>query len=128
MNLKKSKEFLELIDVAKENKFVIAVVLFGSYVKGEVKPNSDIDVCIIAKKDARLEDLSDIRGYSSQYMDVLFYHNLTDVMKFRIFSEGEILALNDKKEFLRLRKKFLHIYRDNYLFYMKNMKRMLANV
>ena len=128
MDLIKTKEYHSIIKSAKKDKNIIALILFGSYAKGNVKPNSDIDICIIRKEGSMPHDFEILDYQDRKTFDILFYDKLPFYIKFKVFSEGKILALNDEKSFFKIRRKFLHIYRDNYSFFMKNMRRMVANV
>ncbi|PXF61108.1 MAG: hypothetical protein C4B59_05990 [Candidatus Methanogaster sp.] len=42
----------KIIEPFKKNKDVISIYLFDSYVRGMEKPFSEIDICVIADKDA----------------------------------------------------------------------------
>ena len=89
---------------------------------------SDTDICIIKDRHSKLGEFSDINWFSGGDIGLHYFENLPDIIKFRVFSEGKILALNDKQQFLKLRRRFLHAFRDNYLFYEKNMKKVMQNV
>ncbi len=127
-DLSKDKNFNELVKKIEESEFVDAYVLFGSYAKNKQKPNSDIDICIFRKEGSRPADFEEVFSVADEKYDILFFDNLTDIIKFRVLTEGKILKVKDKIKFTRMKKKFLHSYRDNYPFYKRNMKRMMANV
>ncbi|MBL7159588.1 nucleotidyltransferase domain-containing protein [Candidatus Microgenomates bacterium] len=59
--IKKYKQLLE-----KEGTPVEKIILFGSYAKGNAKPWSDIDICVISKKFGR-----------SNYDETVFLKKLT---------------------------------------------------
>ena len=128
MNLDKSTEFIELINKAKENKNVLAVVLFGSYANKREKMNSDIDVCIFKKDINQIEGFEDLFGYDN--VDLVFFSNLSQVLKFKIFTEGKILYIDEEYEqdFYKLRRKFVRSYIDFEPARQRQWRRVLANV
>ena len=129
MSLIDSDDFKTIVDLARKDENIVALVLFGSYAKGNFKENSDVDLCIIRQSVDILPCEFDILSFRDRKaFDILFYDNLPDIIKFRIFSEGKILVVNDKKKFLGIRRKFLHKFRDEYPYYEYNMRRMIANV
>jgi len=89
------KKFLTEV---KKDKEVIAVLVFGSYARGE--QHRDIDVCLILDKKydnlamskKRLHYLSDL----SNKVDLHIFQQLPIYIKTRIIGEGKILLL--KKE------------------------------
>lgn len=127
-NLIKDKDFLKFVGEARKNKNIVACILFGSYAKGTQKKTSDVDICIFRKQNTSVNDFLKIYNLAEPNYDILFFDNLTDMIKFRVFSEGKVLVLNDDKEFSKIKRKFLHIYRDNFPYYERNMQRMIANV
>ena len=109
MDLIENKKFEELIKHLKTKKSIIAVILFGSYAKGNFNEKSDIDICIITDKfisnadfDYPLKD----EGY-----DIHFLHSLPLEIKFKVFSEGKILFVNDEEKYNSIRKKTIREYR-----------------
>lgn len=127
MNLQESKEFKKIVEKAKNNPNIIALILFGSYAQNKQKPNSDIDIAIIRKKNTLPHQFEEL-NFQSKEFDIVFFDRLPDMIKFNVFSKGKTLVVNDKKTYTAIRRKFLHAFRDNYPYYEKNMKRMIANV
>lgn len=127
MNLLKSKEFKEIIKISKKNPNTIALILFGSYAKNNYKITSDLDLCIIRKKNTLSSDFDEL-NYLSKKIDIVFFDKLPDYIKFRIFSEGKILVLNKNLEYRRIRSKFLHIYRDNFIYRQLQLNKQLTMI
>lgn len=99
------KEFLNSLE---KNKDIIAVILFGSYAKGKQSSLSDIDICLItSKENATLNILIPLKD---EGFDVLEFHTLTEVMKYKVLTEGKILVLNDRSKFKEIKRKFLREY------------------
>ena len=128
MDLRESTDFRDLIDRARRNKEVLALILFGSYARGDFRSNSDIDLCIIGKKGSHFSDFSDLKGYSSERMDVVLFDNMSQVMRFKVLTEGEILYVDDFRAFREIRKKFVRSYLDYYPAMKRQWKRMLKDV
>lgn len=126
MNLLDSNKMKNFVQSLENNEKVIAAILFGSYAKGKQRPNSDIDICIITKKGTLSHEIE--HPLKDEGFDVHLFEKLPINIQFNIFSQGKLLIVNDKKEYLILRKKFLHFYRGNYPFFKKNMEKFLKNV
>ena len=67
----------ELVDELKQNKDVLGIAIFGSYARGESRPNSDIDVLVIIKKGVRRD--VEIRGKRTFEF---VYASFSEAMKF----------------------------------------------
>lgn len=126
MDLLKSKEFEDFLNNAKQNENILACILYGSYVKNKQKESSDLDICIIKKDISKIEEFEDLFGYED--IDLVFFHNLTDVVKFNVLTEGKILILNDSNKFKEIRRKVTRSYFDFYSTMQRQYERMLANV
>lgn len=84
----------------KKIKGVQAVILFGSYARGEQKPISDIDLCVIADRKVSEKTKAEITSFSSKKLDVSIFWDLPPSVRFRIIKEGKVL-LSAGREFLR---------------------------
>lgn len=108
------------------NKNVKAIYLFGSYATGNIKPLSDIDLCIIGN--LKEKDKLKIAGYISDNLDISFFDELPIYIKFRVFKYGKLLIVKDEK-FLRLIKlNTLNQYRDFKPIIYKRIKEVFENV
>ncbi len=86
----------EIVERLKRYPEVLAIILFGSYAKGEQKPLSDIDIAVI------LDEISpDIEGevgsLSSRTVDIVFFHRLPPYFKYEILRTGRYYTLRMKK-------------------------------
>ena len=87
--------FEKIIEKAKKDKKVIAVLLFGSMARGE--ENRDIDICLVLnKKYSNLELSKKKIEYSSFGFDVSVFQQLPVYIKIRILKEGKILLNRDE--------------------------------
>lgn len=86
----------KLIEIAKKNRKVKAIILFGSYVKKKATPISDIDICIIGDKISDKEK-AEIESFSNEKLQISFFDELPIAIRFRVFKEGKIIFLRDEK-------------------------------
>lgn len=129
MDLSKTKEFEEIIELAKKDQNIIALVLFGSYSRGDFKENSDLDLCVFRKSPEILpHEFELIKFQDRKTFDILFYDNLPDYIKYKIFQEGKILVLNDEITYSKIRRKFIHIYIDGYYFRQRQMAKLMERI
>jgi len=111
-----------LLDIAKQDKDVIAVLLFGSTAREEQHPKSDIDICLMLIPQKKPYDNlymshKRLKYLSQSDMDIQIYQQMPLYIKTRILKEGKILfvrnenllydiAIKTVKEF----EDFKHIY------------------
>jgi predicted nucleotidyltransferase len=120
-------ELEKIIEKAKKDEDVVAVILFGSYVRESFKPSSDIDVCLMLKP-KKFNDLIMSRkkiAYSSlvpSKYDIQIFQQLPSFIRVRILKEGKFLlnknyketfgiALDTIKEFNLFKKHYLYCIR-----------------
>lgn len=94
------KEELEkILEKAKKDDDILAVILFGSYLSKKSKP-SDIDVCLVLKpkkhsslvmSNKKLEYLSLV----SEKYDIQIFQQLPVFIRIRILKEGKFLLNKD---------------------------------
>lgn len=112
----------ELVNTAKLDEEILAVILFGSSARRENLRYSDVDICLILKP----------QGYSAKYLsskklkylkefnlDIQIFQQLPIYIKKRVVKEGKILFCKDENEMYKIAFKtieeftdFEHIYRD----------------
>lgn len=80
------------------DKRIVAVLLFGSWARGEQKPLSDLDICVIPSAGADFEDV--VRITPAVDADVSYFYNLPLHVRERVLSEGKPLLMNDREAFL----------------------------
>lgn len=98
-------EYPELDEIVKEIKKndIDAIYLFGSHATGKVKPTSDIDVCVIAKKDIPKEAKEAILSNSSKKIDIVMFWDLPYAIRFRVLKEGKTLYEKDSLTLQRIK-------------------------
>jgi len=82
----------KIADQIKKIKGVQAVILFGSYARGEQKLISDIDICVIADKKIPEKTKAEIASFSSKKLDVSIFWDLPPSVRFRAIKEGKVLS------------------------------------
>jgi predicted nucleotidyltransferase len=75
---------------------VKAIYLYGSRARGEMRPSSDYDLCVIAGKDITEDAKTAILSKSGDLFDVNLLWNLPPVIRFRVFFDGKKLFVRDK--------------------------------
>jgi len=103
------RKISKLVEKLKEIKEVRAVILFGSYARGEQKPYSDIDICVFTEKNTDERIKEKILSYSSKEFHLSIFWDLPLNFRFRVFKEGKILFVRnpswlDEIKFSTLRK------------------------
>ena len=107
-NLNKIKS---VVDELKREE-VQAIYLFGSYAKGNARPSSDIDICVITEKKIPRSAKEEIMSNSSKNIDISLFWDLPPVIRFRVFREGRLLYAKDKLSLQRLKVATLKSYLD----------------
>jgi len=74
----------------KKIRSIQAIYLFGSQVRGEAGPLSDIDICVIAPAASKKEK-NEISGCAYHDVDIILFDNLPLTIQARIFKEGKLL-------------------------------------
>jgi len=92
------KELIEqTINDLKKREGVRAVMLFGSYVRGEQKPISDIDICVLTKKNISNKTKAEIGSYASRKIDISLFWDLPPAVKYAVLKEGRTLFSKDEE-------------------------------
>jgi len=112
----------ELVNTAKLDKEILAVVLFGSSARQENLPYSDIDICLILKPQKYLPKYlssKKLRYLKEFDLDIQIFQQLPIYVKKRIIKEGKILFCSNEDEMYEIAFKtmdeftdFEDIYRD----------------
>lgn len=107
----------KIIDRIKEFPEVMAIYLFGSYAKNEVKPISDIDLAVIVDNPSKKIE-ADIASLASKNLDIVLFHRLPLHIKYEVLKYGKELYVKDDDYMANIRLKvlkdyleFFHIYK-----------------
>ena len=94
-----------LITRAEQDADVLAIIMFGSRARGEVAPQSDVDVCLVLDPAApvglpasqkRLEYLS------TGDVDLTIFQQLPLYVRSRILREGRVVFVRDEDQLYEL--------------------------
>ena len=118
-----------LIDKAKKDKAILAIILFGSHARLESRVDSDVDVCLMfvpgafdAKSafDKRLDYMAEFN------IDAHIYHQVPLYIRQLVLKEGKVLYCQDEELLYETACRTItefadyeHIYRD----YLKEIAR-----
>lgn len=83
----------------KKMRDVKAVFLFGSYARGEQKPLSDIDICVVTEKNVSESVKADIANGSSKKVEVSLFWDLPPSVRYSAIREARILFMKDEEFF-----------------------------
>ena len=75
------------------------IVLFGSYAKGEAKPDSDIDLMVILDTDYVAKDFSEKAERNSSVRRLVYDIYYKYGMDFKIYSKTELKNLKERGNF-----------------------------
>lgn len=101
-----------LIDELCTKESVIAIILFGSMARGEARPISDIDLCIITRRKIAEEAQIDLLSYGSEKIDISLFRDLPLTLRFRVVKEGITLFCRDPLALHRIRIETVREYLD----------------
>lgn len=93
------KAIEKVVDEIKKIKGVQAVVLFGSTARGEQKPISDVDICVLADKKISINAKDDIASFSSEKIDISIFWDLPASVRLKVLKEGKILFSRSEESF-----------------------------
>jgi predicted nucleotidyltransferase len=88
-----------LIAQAKDDRDVLAVILFGSQARGEAGPGSDVDVCVVLEADgpSAIEASRKRLDYlAGRDLDVKIFQQVPLYIRSRVLKEGRVLFVRDE--------------------------------
>lgn len=91
-----------LVEKAREDEDVLAIIVFGSFARGDHGPSSDLDICLVLHpKDHGNLKLSQkrveyLKASSTRDLDIHIYQQLPLYIRKRVLKEGEIVFCNDE--------------------------------
>ena len=97
--MKAHSELDALLDRARHDRDVLAVMLFGSVARDDSHPGSDLDVCLVLyPRDWAPEELARKRlGYVEAFdLDVHVFQALPLYVRHRVLKEGQVLLVKDE--------------------------------
>src|SRR5262245_53126579 len=88
-----------VLDRARRDPVVLAVILFGSHARGEASAGSDLDLCLVLAADSVLR--SEMSRTRLDYIaesggDIAIFQQLPLHVKTRVLKEGTVLFVRDE--------------------------------
>jgi len=120
------KEDLEkILAELKSHPKVVAVYLFGSYVRGEATPLSDIDIAVILK-DIDPQTEGEIGSLYSDKIDLVLFHRLPIYIQFEVLKEGKELFVADEEYLTEVRFRVIRDYLEHEWLYRRLKEDILS--
>ena len=91
---------------------VIAILLYGSVARGEEKPISDIDLCVVTERGISRAARERILSHASPSLDITLFWGLPLPIRYRVLREGKLLWGEEGLALHRIRRSTLHCYRE----------------
>lgn len=125
------KNLSKIIEIAKKDKRIIAIALFGSYITNR-RYARDIDVCLILDKTYNYKEVSIIlspyfKEINTDVFDINIFNQLPIYIRKKILKESKIIYTRKDKEDLLYEIAFSTIkefsdYAKLYYMYLENIK------
>jgi len=116
-------EISRVVEELKRYHEVKAIILFGSYAKGKVKPLSDVDIAVLLE-DSDLE--AEITSFSSNVLDVVNFSRLPLYIQFEVLKHGKTLFVRDEEFLTRIKMEVLRDYLEMSYLYERMSERILT--
>ncbi len=86
----------KLLAIAKKDREIVAVLLYGRHARGYAKPISDIDLCLVLRKEKGAFKKRVEYSTVSENLDVQVFQKLPLYIKVRVLREGKTLHCKDE--------------------------------
>lgn len=111
----------DLLKAAERDARVLAVLLYGSQARGESRPDSDTDVCLVlsARTESRqgaAQTQLDYIGFSG--LDVHVFQRLPLYVRQRVLRDGKILLVKSEDDLYDVAFRTIRSYEDFRPFYL----------
>lgn len=89
---------------------VDAIIIFGSYATGKIKPLSDLDICVITDKNISELQKEKILSYKNELFDINLFENLPLSLQYKVLNFGKIYST--KKDLTLMKNKITNQWFD----------------
>lgn len=91
----KRDQVVSCIRIAQRSPKVVKMIIFGSSVREDCSPASDVDICLVINGTTKCMEMYELArdiNYACDYnCDILKYHKLNDKFKKEIESKGVVV-------------------------------------
>lgn len=103
-------------DILIKYENIIFAYIFGSYVQGKIREDSDIDIAIYLEEkidaETYLEIMMDLTEICKKEIDLIILNDATPLLKYEIYKNNILLFSQDKAIETRYKVKTLFEYND----------------
>lgn len=110
------EEARKIVSTIQTHPKVVAVLLFGSWAKGELSPLSDVDLAVVLQSPDS-QDEAEIGSMYSGKVDVVLFHRLPLHIRFEVLKTGKELFVRDEAAYAQVRYMVLRDYLEMARFY-----------
>jgi uncharacterized protein len=117
-----------LIQAARDDPRVLAVILYGSAARGEMRPTSDQDVCVVLQPglDPATEGMQTQLDYLRFHeLDVRIYQRLPIYVRQRVLKEGNVLHVKDEDQLYEIAFRTIRAFEDFRPFYLAYLEEVV---
>ena len=95
--------FEEVIKLLKERLDCEVIILFGSYARGEQRPDSDVDLAIKSPKEISKKEIFKLTQELEQLLkkdiDLIDLNAISDSFRYEILMNGQVIYCEDSYKF-----------------------------
>jgi predicted nucleotidyltransferase len=95
--------FEKTVKLLKEKLNCEVIILFGSYARGDQRPDSDVDIAIKTKKEISKKEIFELTQELEQLLkkdvDLVDLNAISDSFRYEILMNGQILYCEDNYQF-----------------------------
>ncbi len=95
--------FEEVIKLLKERLDCEVIILFGSYARGEQRPDSDVDLAIKSPKEISKKEIFELTQELEQLLkkdiDLIDLNAISDSFRYEILMNGQVIYCEDSYKF-----------------------------
>lgn len=111
----------DLLETAKNDDRILAVMIYGSRARGEARPESDTDVCLVLSpridsRQAGPQTALDYIGFST--LDVHIFQRLPLYVRQRVLKDGKVVLVKNEDDLYEVAFRTVRSWEDFRPFYL----------